>query len=100
MRPAQISANRLRRCTFPATRDVWYGDAMTLIDKFVAFAKALPADRRAPVEEALGSIMATLADDTAFTTNDLTELDRRLAEPKVEYLSGEEITELLGKPFA
>lgn len=73
---------------------------MTLIDTFVAFAKALPAERRAPIEDALGSIMATWAEDTVLTPGELAELDRRLAEPSAEYLSAEDVTALLGKPFA
>lgn len=73
---------------------------MTLIDQFVAFAKSLPLERRAPVEEALDAIMATYAGDSGFSAPEMSELDRRLAEPKAEYASPDEITNLLGKPFA
>ena len=73
---------------------------MTLIDQFVAFAKALPMNRRAPVEEALGSIMATYSGDTDFNAAELAELDRRLTEPAPGYASTSDIADLLGKPFA
>ena len=73
---------------------------MTSIDQFVAFAKALPLDRRAPVEDALDAIMATYADGGDFSATELAEIDRRLAEPRPEYASRDEITNLLGKPFA
>lgn len=73
---------------------------MTSIDQFVAFAKALPLDRRAPVEEALDAIMATYAGDAHFGAAELAELDRRLAETKPQYSSARDIENLLGKPFA
>ncbi|OZA93050.1 MAG: hypothetical protein B7X57_06265 [Erythrobacter sp. 34-65-8] len=73
---------------------------MTSIDQFVAFARALPLDRRAPVEEALGAIMATYAADCAFADSEMAEIDRRLAEQNPEYSPANEITGLLGKPFA
>ena len=73
---------------------------MTSIDQFIAFAKALPIDQRAPVEEALDAIMVTYADDSGFSAAELAELDRRLAEPRPEYASPDEIANLLGKPFA
>jgi hypothetical protein len=73
---------------------------MTSLDQFVAFANALPLNRRGPVEEALDAIMATYADEGGFSAAELSELDRRLAEPKPAYASPEEIANLLGKPFA
>ena len=73
---------------------------MTSIDQFVAFAKTLPLDRRAPVEEALDAIMATYASDAGFSTSEQAELDRRVAEPRPQYASPSEIANLLGKPFA
>ncbi len=73
---------------------------MTMIDKFIAFAKSLPADRLGPVEEALGTIMATWDEDTGFTSDELATLDQRLAETTPAYSSENDITDLLGKPFA
>lgn len=73
---------------------------MTLIDQFIAFAKALPTDQRAPVEDALGLIMATYSGDAEFSASELAELDRRLAAAKSEYASASDIADLLGKPFA
>lgn len=73
---------------------------MTMIDQFIAFTRTLPSDRLAPVEEALGAIMATWSDEAGYTGEELAELDRRLAEPKPEYSDSEDIAKLLGKPFA
>ena len=73
---------------------------MTMIDQFIAFTRTLPADRLAPVEEALGAIMATWSGEAVFTGGELAELDRRLAEPKPEYSAPDDVAKLLGKPFA
>ncbi|QYU67912.1 ATP-binding cassette domain-containing protein [Leptolyngbya sp. 15MV] len=75
-------------------------DITALIDQFVAFARALPSDRLAPVEEALAAIMASWSDEANFTPGERAELDRRLAEPKPEYAAASDITDLLGKPLA
>jgi hypothetical protein len=72
---------------------------MTSIDQFIAFAKALPVDQLEPVEEALDAIMATYAGDGEFNAGELQALDRRLAEPRPQFASPDEITKLLGKPF-
>jgi hypothetical protein len=73
---------------------------MTMIEQFIAFARTLPADRLAPVEEALGAIMATWSSEAEFSISEMAELDRRLAKPKPEYSAPDEIAKLLGKPFA
>lgn len=73
---------------------------MTLIDQFIAFTRTLPADKLAPVEEALGAIMATWPGEAEFSSSEMAELDRRLAEPKPEYSPPDDIATLLGKPFA
>ncbi|WP_374405920.1 hypothetical protein [Pelagerythrobacter sp.] len=72
---------------------------MTVLDQFVAFAKDLPADRREPLDEVLGAIMATYSTEHAFSDAEAVELDRRVAEPKPEYSSPATIAELLGKRF-
>ena len=72
---------------------------MTVLDKFISFAKTLPADRRGPVEDAMQAMMNSFADEYAFTASETAELDRRLAEPKAEYAAPGDIEKLLGKPF-
>jgi hypothetical protein len=72
---------------------------MTVLDSFVAFTKALPADRLQSVEDALGLLMQTHLAGRDFNADELTELDRRLAEPKVEYANPKDISGLFGKPF-
>ena len=39
---------------------IW-SPAMTMLDKFIAFASALPAEQRESVEEALAALMETLS---------------------------------------
>jgi hypothetical protein len=73
---------------------------MTVIDQFIAFTRTLPADRLAPIEEALGAIMAAWSDEAGLSSSEMAELDRRLAEPKPEYSPPDDIAKLLGKPFA
>jgi len=72
---------------------------MTVLDQFITFAKGLPADQRPPLDEALGAIMATYSDARGFSAAEMTELDRRVAEPRPEYSSPETIANLLGKRF-
>lgn len=72
---------------------------MTMLDRFIAFAKGLPADRRSPLDEAMGAIMATYSNEHDFCETELGELDRRMAEPRPQYSSPEAIGNLLGKRF-
>lgn len=72
---------------------------MSVLDQFITFAKAFPADRRAPLDEAMGAIMATYCDAHEFSVAEMMELDRRVAEPRPEYSTPETIASLLGKRF-
>ena len=72
---------------------------MTMLDRFIAFAKDAPADLRESIDNAMGAIIATHAGDGEFDESELAILDQRLAEPKPEYAAQETIAELLGKPF-
>lgn len=76
-----------------------YRRGMTVLDQFVAFAQGLPADRRPPLDEAMGAIMATYSGEHGFSDTELAELDRRVAETRPTYSSPETIAELLGKRF-
>ena len=72
---------------------------MTMLDKFIAFASALPADQRESVEEALAALMESLSAEFDFTPAELTELERRMAEPNPEFSDSDDMAKLFGKPF-
>ena len=55
---------------------------MTVLDKFIAFASALPANQRESVEEALAALMESFSAEFAFTPAELTELEGRMADSK------------------
>ena len=64
---------------------------MTVLEKFISFAKALPADRRGTVDDAMTAMMDGFVDQYAFTASETAELDRRLAQPKAEFAALREI---------
>lgn len=57
---------------------------MTIFEEFVAFAEALPDDRRATIAELLSDIMASEG-DWQLSGEQLAELDRRMADPNPQY---------------
>ena len=73
---------------------------MTMLEKFMAFAKGLPADRLESVEEVLAVLMESHSDKYDLTADQLAELDRRVAEERPEFSDPEDITQLFGKPFS
>lgn len=77
-----------------------YNAPMTILDSFVSFARGLPADRLQSVEAALAVLMESYSEQHAFTESEMTELDRRVAEPKQVFADPAEIAELFGKPFS
>ena len=72
---------------------------MTVLDNFIAFARALPADRRAAVEDTLAALMDSYAERFDFTPDELAELHRRVAETDPELSDPDDIAKLFGKPF-
>ncbi len=72
---------------------------MTVLDKFVAFASALPADQRELVEEALAALMESLSAEYDFTPAELAEIESRMAEPNPELSDPADIAKIFGKPF-
>ena len=70
---------------------VCYIAGMTIIEKFVAFAEGLPADRRAEIEEILFEIMEAETADCELSPEQLAELERRMADPNPQYASAEEV---------
>lgn len=63
---------------------------MTILDRFVEFTNALPAERRGEIESLLATIMAS-GEAAVFTEEELAELDRRLAENPPEYATEDEV---------
>ena len=57
---------------------------MTILEKFLAFAEGLPRDQLSEVEDFLASIMDSSSAEFALTTEELAEIDRRLADPRTE----------------
>ena len=73
---------------------------MTMLEKFMAFAKGLPADWLESVEQVLAALMESHSEKYDLTTDQLTELDQRVAEERPEFSDSEDITRLFGKPFS
>ena len=73
---------------------------MTMLDKFIAFASALPVDQRESVEESLAALMESMSDRYDLTPDELAETDRRIADPDRKFASPEAIAKIFGKPFS
>ena len=72
---------------------------MTVLDNFIAFARALPAERREAMNDALALLMASYAKDHDFTPDELADLQMRADESNPELSDPEEISRIFGKPF-
>lgn len=72
---------------------------MTVLENFIAFASALPADQRESVEEALAALMESLSPEYDFTSAELAEIEGRAADPDPQFANPAAITKLFGKPF-
>ena len=72
---------------------------MTVLDNFIAFARALPAERRESMDDALAVLMASYARDFDFTPDEMADLHQRAAESDPELSDPADITRLFGKPF-
>jgi regulator of sirC expression with transglutaminase-like and TPR domain len=73
---------------------------MTMLEKFVSFANALPSDRMESVEENLAALMQSLSDKYGFSESEQTEIDRRSAIVDPEFSSKSDITKIFGKSFS
>ena len=69
---------------------------MTMLEKFMEFAKSLPADRLGEIEELLATLMQSRSTEGDLTPGELAEIDRRLAEDR-EIADQSEIEALLGR---
>ena len=72
---------------------------MTVLDNFIAFARALLAERREAMDDALATLMASYAKDHDFTPEELADLRSRAAEANPELSDPQEISRIFGKPF-
>jgi hypothetical protein len=72
---------------------------MTVLENFIAFASALPADQRESVEEALAALMESLSPEYDFTPAELADIECRAADPDPRFADPAAITKLFGKPF-
>lgn len=72
---------------------------MTILDKFIAFARALPAEGREQMDLALAALMDSYDSRYDFTAEELNELRRRAEETDPQYSDPQDIAEIFGKPF-
>ncbi len=72
---------------------------MTMLDKFLSFARRLPADRLESVEQSLAALMESLSDRFDFTPEELAEIDRRVAHADPQYSNPDDIAEIFGQRF-
>lgn len=72
---------------------------MTVLDKFLSFAKALPADQLESVEESLAALMESMSPQYDLTAAELADLESRMAEPNPEFSDPADIARIFGKPF-
>ena len=68
---------------------------MSILEQFVVFAEALPADRRREVDEILAEMMDPSSPDFWFTPEEIAELDRRCADESEEFVDGDVVRERL-----
>ena len=64
---------------------------MSVLEKFVAYAEALPDEQRLEIDELLESIMVAELPEFELTQEELAETLRRLADPNPEYADPAEI---------
>ena len=76
-----------------------YNSPMTVLDNFIAFARALPTSRREAMEEALAALMESYAERYDLTPDEFAELRRRAAEPDPELSNPDAIAQIFGKTF-
>ena len=72
---------------------------MTVLDTFIAFARALPTERREAMDDTLAALMESYAKEYDFTPEEMAELRLRAAETDPELSDPQDITRLFGKPF-
>jgi hypothetical protein len=77
-----------------------YIAAMTILEKFLSFANALPAKQLGGVEDALAEIMESYSDRYAFSEAERDIIDQRVAEEHPTFAQPDNISKLFGKPVS
>ena len=72
---------------------------MTVLDNFIAFARALPAGRRQEVEDSLAVLMDSFNARFDFSGEEMDDLLRRANETDPAYSDPADLTKIFGKPF-
>jgi hypothetical protein len=72
---------------------------MSILEKFNAYAEALPPERRREIDDLLASIMESDSPEFDLTPDELAELDRRMADPHPEYADPKDIAAIFGTTF-
>ncbi|MEM1132655.1 MAG: hypothetical protein AAGH53_06950 [Pseudomonadota bacterium] len=73
---------------------------MRTLEKFIFFVEQRSAAQSQSVEANLAALMESYSEEYAFTEAEISELDRRMAEPNPELAAPEDIAKLFGKPFS
>lgn len=73
---------------------------MGILESFFAFAKGLNGERLRAVESDLAALMEAYSDRFAFTPEEISELDRRVAESNPKFAGTDEVERIFGKPFS
>ncbi len=73
---------------------------MTSLEKFISFARALPADQLESVEASLSALMESLSEQFSFSPEELAEIDRRVANRDPEFSGAADIARIFGRPFS
>jgi hypothetical protein len=71
--------------------------SMGILDQFLSFAEQLKGERRQAFEAELAALMESYSDEHAFRPDELSELDRRVAEPHPQFASEEEVARIFGR---
>jgi hypothetical protein len=72
---------------------------MTVLDSFLAFTARLGEADRASVEETLAAIMESYDNRHDFTTAEIEELNRRMAETDPAMASDDDVRQIFGHAF-
>ena len=72
---------------------------MSILEKFVAFAEALPDDRRVEIEEILSDLMGAGSANCEFSAEEIAELDRRCADESEGWIDGDVVREKLRRLY-
>jgi hypothetical protein len=73
---------------------------MGILDSFIAFTMGLSGDKLQAVEADLAALMDSYSDRFGFTSEELAELEQRVAEPNPKFAHPNDVERIFGKPFS